>query len=130
MNNYEHLIQGGIDALVEFIRDIDPAFICSRNGSGEIGSCNVCHLEGYPDCLDETMREWLEAEYKEQDSFDELLLCLDRAASGRSFDAACRYHFGDDYLHQHCELCVHEKACSTGAFADIARRIRELLEEE
>ena len=69
MNNYEHLMQGGIDALLDI-------FLHEYAGY----SCGMCAFDGSRECTDGNLddvcrtglRAWFEAEYREPDSLDKV----------------------------------------------------------
>ena len=79
MNNYEHLMQGGIDALMEWKQlAIDTCYVCTRSG------CSVRYVtsqHSFLECAD-GQRAWLEAEYKEPDTWERLLEDLDKKYKG------------------------------------------------
>lgn len=113
MNNYEHLLQGGIDALVDILSDVNFCHTCAY--FPDDGQClhtnrNMC-VDG--------VREWLEAEYVEPDSWEKLLIDLDISINASS--AIAKY----------ANIVGISSTCTTDkVFSNIASRIRTLLEEE
>lgn len=109
MTNYEHIIEGGIEALIEF-QDAQICKTCS------LSPCDYDYAKCYTGRL-----EWLQQEYVEPDSWEKLLADLDRAGDYLIHTVASIEYFGD------------RREISTGtkdSYMDIAARIRALLESD
>lgn len=108
MNNYEHLIQGGIEALAKWkVRD----------------DCHFCNEQIKPcdgECV-ERMEAWLRDDYVEPDSLGKLLNDL------KQMETACDYYgvtggYG-------CSKCpsAHRLNCTKSFALDVAERIGKLM---
>lgn len=118
MNNYEHIVQGGVDGFIGWAL-LYGCYRCSY-------SPNEC--ERY--CI-EGQRKWLEAEYIEPDSWDKLLEDLERTAKGDTLRSYAVYFDCDDAIKVgKCKECNHYGHCTSDAFADVASRIRKLRDAE
>lgn len=110
--NYEHIVEGGIDALLDTFTNRFYEYSCEMCAFAETKECvnfdndHVCR---------EGSRRWLEAEYKEPDSFEKLLDWLDNSVS--EYDGEERGY-------------LHTRAFIASQYRDIAARIRALLKEE
>lgn len=110
MNNYEHIVQGGVDALIEF-SGAHACDVCSYTGDGT-KQCNIGRCK-------KGIKEWLLQEYEAPDSWEKLLKDVDRAAGERGHNT--RAYFD---IEERGERHAQE------AYEDIAKRIRALLEVE
>jgi len=73
MNNYEHIMQGGIDALVEYGEQ------CTKD------RCSVCIFDKQDQCnpfCSEGARKWLKAEYIEPESREKIWRDAKKSFSG------------------------------------------------
>lgn len=106
--NYDHLIEGGIDALI------------GKNFSGADCWCCVC-LVG-EDCVysgeecARAIKQWLESEYVEPDSWEKLEADADKPT-------ACRYW---GYNNKSCADCTHDNLCNRDRLLDIVDRAKKL----
>ena len=105
MNNYEHIIQGGVGALIAY---------CDKR---EENNCPVCVFSG--NCIECNcqigLRKWLEAEYL-VDDFNERII-EDATKSP------------DDYWKcqgKSCYTCEHHGCCAEDMVLDLLARQRRL----
>lgn len=120
MNNFEHIMQGGVKALMNILLTCDTF----------VNSCEYCAYKGTEHdvhaCLN-GFRAWLESEYIEPDSWDKLLEDLCKKT-------ICDY-FGHGENNPTCKECPADPAktaepCIQTMMFDIADRIRKLREAE
>lgn len=132
MNNFEHICEGGIDMLTKWHLEFDPAYICERNRSGEIGSCECCDIATGPDCPNEHLRKWLEYEYVEPDTLERIIEDVEAIApksvvrTARWATEYCK-RIGKIGIENDCEKCK-EANCQIFAHGDIAARLRKVAE--
>ena len=118
MNNYEHIMQGGIDALLDIFEHEYAGYSC---GMCAFGDSSECTDGNFDDVCRTGSRRWLEAEYKGPDSWEKLLKDLDFAANNKD---------GTFAVHRYEKRTGKYMTSINKMTNDIASRIRALLEVE
>lgn len=124
MNNYDRIIEGGIEALVEYAAET-PSKHCAENRD----YCDGCGWEGT--CIG-AFRAWLESEYVEPDSAEKISRELAMMAEADFYGGgwACAYgHSFKGYDHyDRCATCKfdRDKDCVEQVFQELSKRIAAL----
>lgn len=123
MNNLEHIMEGGIDAMLEW-----------RGSNCSCSTCifekKSCSLKGREDCRAGN-RAWLEAEYAEPDSAEKLsreLAMMEEADCNVGWACLYGHSFKRFDHYDECLTCKFDrnKDCVNQVFADLSKRIAAL----
>lgn len=123
MNNYEHIMQGGIDAIIQLCIDGCEHYCSESERCGE-PSGKGCEVG---------LREYLESEYVEPVSFDKLVSDIRRVANGINGDYPCAY-YGVDSMECKTKCAAGKgenfyRSCLNVFAEDIADRIEGLVKQ-